>query len=164
MVPAKNCFVCPEENQFIQDKKTKQWFKVADRGFKYIKASKVLQSNKQKTANKPANKTTATASNKTAATDANKTTATDANKTTATAANKTAATADEPAAAAPDPATLTSARRVIKNKNYIAAFIKYWVSNQPDVTDMPDIKPSALLFWKKHNTKDHTKAHRLFPG
>jgi len=44
MVSKKRCIVCPELNQFIKQTKTKQWFQVVERGFKYLCCYKVLKS------------------------------------------------------------------------------------------------------------------------
>ena len=179
MVSKKRCIVCPELNQFIKQTKTKQWFQVVERGFKYLCCYKVLKSTEpsppvpaptadaKSKNNVPAPPAVGAASKSNvpapapAATSKKNVPAPPA----ASASKKNVPAPAPPAASASQTNDIsTSARRVLGCIKQTRAFIKYWVEHLPDVSDYPDIKPGELQFWKKHNKKDTRKPHWIFPG
>jgi hypothetical protein len=55
-------------------------------------------------------------------------------------------------------------RRVVQSADNLERFITYWLDHLPDLSDMPIIGPSQLMFWKKRNKSDRKRAHPKLGG
>ena len=54
-------------------------------------------------------------------------------------------------------------RQICENKELVNKHVDFWLTHMPDLTDLPVIKHTDLLFWAKHK-KDKTKPHRFLQG